>query len=280
MTTLAMQSTAIDLSDAPNASDTAFDPATIRRSDSIYPARRVGPPTDPWPAHPDWRGYYRFCTTPPPVYTLTRFTTSAVAYVSSTSIPRQQRPGWRVFFTEFYWTDERGLPQVMLRGDLVAAFDKLVRAWELPPGAYDDLWELCAPHWGTRQYKGDELIARLTSLQTERGALSTRFSEQLELLRQMELSGYTPTRFHASDVEYPITYSNLRGASIAPGRGGRAEYTIPSAPDVEFVDGTVSDWVFHVARFVLLHDPPQDPAIAQLEAEAREMAAELALGGR
>jgi hypothetical protein len=32
--------------------------------------------------------------------------------VSSTSIPRQRRPGWRVFFTEFYWTDERGLPQV------------------------------------------------------------------------------------------------------------------------------------------------------------------------
>ncbi|BEJ14450.1 hypothetical protein CspHIS471_0402170 [Cutaneotrichosporon sp. HIS471] len=276
MATLTMQSTAIDLSETPNLSDTGLDLATVRRSDSIYPARRIGPPTNAWDSHPDWRGYYLFCTTSLPVHTLTRFTTSAVAYVSSTSIPRQRRPGWRVFFTEFYWTDERGLPQVMLREDLVAAFEKLVRAWELPPGAYDDLWELCAPHWGTRQHKGDELIARLTKLQKERGALPTRFSEQLELLRQMELSGYTPNRFHASDVQYPITYSHLRGVPIAPRRGERGEYTIPSAPDAEFVDGTVSDWVFHVARFVLLHDPPQDPAIVELETEARELAAQLA----
>ncbi|KLT43623.1 hypothetical protein CC85DRAFT_284330 [Cutaneotrichosporon oleaginosum] len=279
MATLTMQSSAIDLSDTPAllSDNSDFDPAaTIRRSDSLYTPRRVGPPTEAWDTHPDWRGYYEFCTTSLPVQTLTRFTTSAVAYVSSTSIPRHQRPGWRVFFTEFYWTDERGLPQVMHREDLVAAFEKLVRAWELPPGAYDDLWALCAPHWGTREHKGDELIARLTKLQKERGALATCFSEQLELLRQMELSGYTPARFHASDIAYPISYSTLGAVSAA---SGRPEYTIPSAPEAEFVDGTVSDWVLHVARFVLLHDPPPDSAIAELEAEARNLAAELSSHG-
>lgn len=105
--------------------------------------------------------------------------------------------------------------------------------------------------------------------------IPARFSEQLELLRQMELSGYTPAGFHASDVAYPISYSTLRAVPTAPGRG---EYTIPSAPEAEFVDGTVSDWVFHVSRFVLLHNPPQDPAVAELEAEARELAAQLAAG--
>lgn len=175
----------------------------------------------------------------------------------------------------------------MLREDLVAAFEKLVRTWELPAGGYDHLWELCAPYWGIQEHKGDELIARLTLLQKERGALASechaarlatssahpltpaRFSEQLELLRQMELAGFTPRRFHASDLAYPITYGSLRPVST-----GR-EYTIPSAPDAEYIDGTVSDWIFHIARFVLVHDPPYDPAIGQLEAEARALAAEL-----
>lgn len=61
----------------------------------------------------------------------------------------------------------------MLREDLIAAFEKLVRSWELPAGAYDDLWAICAPYWGTRDHRGDELIARLTVLQRERGALAS-----------------------------------------------------------------------------------------------------------
>lgn len=124
MGTLEMTITAIDLSDpAPIPGNLAneLDQATIRRPESIYQPRRISPPRQGWDRHPDWRGYYEFATTLLPVQTLTRFSTSAVAYVSSSSIPRERRPEWRVFFTEFYWTDERGEQQVRLRRECANA---------------------------------------------------------------------------------------------------------------------------------------------------------------
>lgn len=126
MSTLAMQPTpidfaldasAVDLADSLGNIATLDSPssspaATIRRPGSIYQPRRVGPPTAIWDRHPDWKGYFDFATASLPAQTLTRFTTSAVEYVSSTSISRDRRPDWRVFFTEFYWRDERGEAQV------------------------------------------------------------------------------------------------------------------------------------------------------------------------
>lgn len=129
MSTLAMQPTPIDLALDTGAVDLAdlADPAdplgtvaldspnpaaTVRRPDSIYQPRRVGPPTAIWDRHPDWRGYFDFATASLPAQALSRFSTSAVEYVSSSSISRDRRPEWRVFFTEFYWRDERGEAQV------------------------------------------------------------------------------------------------------------------------------------------------------------------------
>lgn len=181
---------------------------------------------------------------------------------------------------------------MMLREDLIAAFDKLICAWELPPGAYDDLWSyLCIPHSAESALhaQAHDLISRLTALQKERGALASEslheslsltpaaFSEQLELLRQMELAGFTPKGFHASDLAYPMTHASLRPTQVMA--HGRLEYAIPSAPEAEFVDGTVSDWVFHVARFVLLYDPPLDPAIGKMAEEAERLVAQLVQGG-
>lgn len=91
----------------------------------------------------------------------------------------------------------------------------------------------------------------------------------------MELAGFTPSRFHASDLAYPLFYASLQPVPIATASN---DFTISSAPDAEYVDGTVSDWIFHIARFVLVHDLPHDPRIGELEAEARNLGAELATG--